>query len=105
MYMPGHKVIIYNQLFKIKEVMNENLYKGCNEDGCMAIFIPANIKETYIGKADPEFYNSAKLIKENAQKLKNSIFEINSCQLGFCEKLDQIIDLAEKTMIEFKYEK
>ena len=30
-YKVNQKVIIYNDLFKIKKVENENVYFGCNE--------------------------------------------------------------------------
>ncbi len=103
MYNKGHKVIVYKQLFKIKETISENLYKGCNENGCVAIFIPDNITETFIGIADPEFYYNAKLIKDNALNLKNNISDVGLCSENFCDELDNIIKLSEQVMNKFKY--
>lgn len=104
-YKVNQKVIIYNDLFKIKKVENENVYFGCNEKGCSAIIMEPNIKLTYIGEADPEYYHNAKNLFESAKALKNSLSEEDLCKVNACDELDNAIKAAETLMKRFKYNK
>jgi hypothetical protein len=106
-YNVGHKIIIQDQIFKITEVLSDNhlLYKACNEEGCMRIFLGSAVDLTYIGEADPEFYYSAKIMQENAYKLKNNIMKLGLCINDFCDKIDTIIELTNEIMNKFKYKK
>ena len=102
-YKIGQKVIIYNDLFKIKRVEGEHAYFGCNEEGCTAIIMEPNIAATYIGEADPEYYRSASALKKSAQVLKDNLDINEACGEDTCDTLEEVIALAEKIMDRFKY--
>ena len=103
-YQPGHKVIVSGKLYKIQKVHEGNFYSCCSMDGCSSLILLNRIHQTYIGDADPEYYNAARTIRDEAIKLKSSLNFENSCGFETCKELDQTIEFAEKIMKRFFYE-
>ena len=102
-YKPGHKIIIDNKLYKIDKVYPANFYSCCNEEGCARIVLDSQIHQSYIGKSDPEYYYSAKIIYKEATKLLEIAEIENNCDLEVCKNLEEAIDISKKLMETFKY--
>lgn len=103
-YKVGHKVIVNGELFKIKKIHEGNFFSCCASDGCSSLVMFDRIHQTYIGDADPEFFHSAKTIKEEAEKLRSILNLEDACDLETCSVLDRTISEVERLMEKFYFE-
>jgi len=102
-YKPGHKIISGGKLYKIEKMYDTGHCSCCTEDGCSSLVLLNRVNQSYIGDADPQYYSAAKIIRDEAIKLKSNLNFEQICGLETCDMLDKTIEFAETIMAKFKY--